>query len=62
MENRVGCKQKAVPTQGAGPQKVVFAAIHMLNGFIFQLPYISATFRPNLSILHAIQAKILLEN
>ena len=58
----VACKQKADPTQGGGPHKVMFAGIHMQNGFIFTLPYISATFRPILSILHAIQAKILLEN
>ena len=48
--------------QRVGPQKVMFATIYMLNGFIFTLPHISATFRPNLSILDAIQAEMLGED
>ena len=62
VENRVGCKQKALPTRGPGPPEVMLATIHMLNGFIFTLPHISATFRPNLSILDAIQAEMLGED
>ena len=62
VENMVGCKQKALPTRGAGPPEVMLATIHMLNGIIFTIPHISATFRANFSILHAIQAELLLEN
>ena len=55
-------KAKTVPTQGAGPQKVMLATIHMLNGIVYILPYISATFRTNFGVVDVIQAKILGEN
>ena len=55
-------KAKTVPTQGAGPENNMLATIHMLNGIVYTLPYISATFRTNFWIVDVIQAKILGEN
>ena len=55
-------KAKTVPTQGAGPENNMLATIHMLNGIVYTLPYISATFRTNFGIVDVIQAKILGEN